>query len=61
MRRIEARNKELNKHKKWPEDARLVHVDGTACSADCMKNSDYHKDLRNLNTIKYINNDNKKN
>ena len=45
MRRIETRNKELNKHKKWPKDARLVHMDGTACSVECMKNSDYHKDI----------------
>ena len=45
MRRIEAKNKERNKHKKWPHDARLVHIDGTACSLDCMKNSDYHKEM----------------
>ena len=45
IRKIEKRNKELNKRKKWPEDARLVHMDGTACSVDCMKNSDYHKDI----------------
>ena len=45
MRCIEARNKERNKHKKWPDDARLVHIDSTACSLDCMKNSDYHKDI----------------
>ena len=45
MRRIEAKNKERNKNKKWPHDARLVHIDGTACSPDCMKNSDYHKEM----------------
>ena len=47
MRRIEAKNKERNKNKKWPDDARLVHIDGTPCSRDCMKNSDsdYHKEL----------------
>ena len=45
MRRIEAKNKERNKNKKWPHDARLVHIDGTSCSLDCMKNSDYHKEM----------------
>ena len=45
MRCIEARNKERNKQKKWPHDARLVHIDGTPCSAECMKTSDYHKDM----------------
>ena len=45
MRRIEARNKERNKQKKWPHDAKLVHIDGTPCSAECMKTSDYHKDM----------------
>ena len=45
IKRIEARNKERNKHKKWPIDARLVHIDGTACSPECMKTSDYHKEL----------------
>ena len=45
MRRIEAKNKERNKHKKWPHDARLVHIDGTTCSLECMKNSDYHKEM----------------
>ena len=45
IKRIEARNKEINKHKKWPDDARLVHIDGTQCSLECMKSSDYHKDI----------------
>ena len=45
IKRIEVRNKERNKHKKWPTDARLVHIDGTACSPECMKTSDYHKEL----------------
>ena len=45
MRLIEAKNKERNKNKKWPHDARLVHIDSTACSLDCMKNSDYHKEM----------------
>ena len=45
MKRIEKRNKERNKHKKWPHDAKLVHIDGTSCSLECMKTSDYHKDM----------------
>ena len=45
MRHIEARNKERNKQKKWPHDARLVHIDGTSCSPECMKTSDYHKEM----------------
>ena len=35
----------MNKKKQWPKDARLVHIDGTLCSIECMKNSDYHKDI----------------
>ena len=53
MRHIEAKNKERNKHKKWPHDARLVHIDGTACSPECMKTSNYHKEMdeQELNRI----------
>ena len=33
------------KTKPWPESAKLVHIDGTACSETCMTTSKYHQDL----------------
>ena len=51
IRKIEEKNKERNKHKSWPKDARLVHIDGTSCSVKCMKsNNSYHADPDKLNT-----------
>ena len=45
IKRIELRNKKQNEKKTWPKDARLVHMDGTQCSEECMRTSIYHKDL----------------
>ena len=44
LRKIEARNRRIGANKKWPTDARLVHIDGTECSEHCMQTSIYHKD-----------------
>ena len=50
LRKIEARNRKLAARKKWPTDARLVHMDGTECSEHCMRTSIYHKDLSEIST-----------
>ena len=35
-------NRKKSKH--WPESAKFVHIDGTACSETCMTTSKYHQD-----------------
>ena len=37
------RKKEKDK-RKWPKDAKLIHIDGSKCSQECMKTSRYHLD-----------------
>ena len=55
LRKIEARNRKIGANKKWPTDARLVHIDGTECSKHCMRTSIYHKDPEEINTEKDTN------
>ena len=43
--KIQQRNKNNRSAKnKWPVNAKLVHIDGSQCSEECMKTSRYHMD-----------------
>ena len=51
MREIEKRNKIENRKRQWPTDAKLVHIDGTLCSEECMRTSRYHQDVDDLQEL----------
>ena len=58
--KLQQKKKNTKTRDKWPENAKLIHLDGTQCSEACMKTSRYHMepaDLPSVPTTLSINND----
>ena len=48
LAKLQQRKKNINTKNKWPVDAKLVHIDGSQCSKECMQTSRYHMDPSEL-------------
>ena len=42
IRKLQQNKQKQRNKNKWPSDAKLVHIDGSQCSDECMKTSRYH-------------------
>ena len=45
------RKKKPTDNSNWPKDAKLVHIDGSQCSEECMKTSRYHMEPEKIDDI----------